>query len=87
MHGIVAFVLFMALLTWIVIRLKKKKSYFGMYLMAIIALDCMIEHHMIEVAFNTFLVFAFANLDTILGESENETHKEDSEKKVKTVAE
>ena len=31
------------------------------------AFDCMIEHHMIEVAFNTFLVFAFANLDPVLG--------------------
>ena len=66
MYGIVAFLIFMGLLTWIVIRLMKKKDYFGMYLMAIIAVDCMIEHHMIEIAYNTFLVFAFADLDPVL---------------------
>lgn len=65
MYGIIAFVVFMALLTWIVIRLMKKKNYFGMFLMAIIAFDLMIEHHIIEVAYNTFLVLAFANLDTL----------------------
>ena len=74
MNGIVAFVVFMAILTWIVIRLKKRKLYFGMFLMAVIALDCMIEHHMIEIAYNTFLVCAFANLDTII------------EKKARTVS-
>ena len=66
MHGIVAFIIFMALLTWVQIRLKKKKAYFGMFLMAVVAFDCMIEHHMIEVAFNTFLVLAFADMGGIL---------------------
>lgn len=65
MYGIVAFVIFMGLLTWIVIRLMKKKNYFGMFLMAVIALDLMIEHHIIEIAYNTFLVLAFANLDSL----------------------
>ena len=44
--------------------------------MAVIALDCMIEHHMIEVAFNTFLVFAFADLDPVLGKEERGETKE-----------
>ena len=65
MYGIVAFVIFMGLLTWIVIRLMKKKNYFGMFLMAVIALDLMVEHHIIEIAYNTFLVIAFANLDSL----------------------
>ena len=65
MYGIVAFVIFMALLTWIVIRLMKKNNYFGMYLMAVIAFDLMIEHHIIEIAYNTFLLLAFADLEPL----------------------
>ncbi|MCR5012780.1 MAG: hypothetical protein K6A72_10580 [Lachnospiraceae bacterium] len=71
MYGIVAFVIIMALLTWIVIRLMKRKNYFGVFLMAIIAFDLMIEHHIIEVAYNTFLVLAFANLDTLYNSKED----------------
>ena len=65
MYGIVAFVVFMGLLTWITIRLLKRKNYFGMFLMMVIAFDLMIEHHMIEISYNTFLVLAFANLDKL----------------------
>ena len=67
MYGIVAFLIFMALLTWIQIRLKKRKAYFAMYLMALVALDCMMEHHMTEVAFNIFLLMAFCDLDKVPG--------------------
>ncbi|MBR4543120.1 MAG: hypothetical protein IKO53_02810 [Lachnospiraceae bacterium] len=67
MYGIVAFAVFMSLLTWIVIRLMKRKNYFGMFLMTVIAFDLMIEHHIIEIAYNTFLVLAFADLDPLSG--------------------
>ena len=63
MYGIVAFGIYLALLTGIQLRLKKRGAYFAMFLMALVAIDCMMEHHMIEVSFNTFLLLAFADLD------------------------
>lgn len=54
--GIVLFI-------WIVISFKarEEKNWFLLWIVAIISVQCMIEHHMLEVAYNPFLWAVFAN--------------------------
>ena len=85
MYGVVAFAIYMTLLTGIQIRLNKRKAYFAMFLMTLVAADCMMEHHMIEVAFNTFLVLAFADMDTLPWLNRKEEMGEDSPGKNKNI--
>lgn len=51
------------LFLWIIISFKarEEKNWFLLWIVAIISVQCMIEHHMLEVAYNPFLWAVFAN--------------------------
>lgn len=62
MYGWVAFVLILGLIGWSQYRLYKNKQTFKMYLLAVLSLQFMMEHHILEPAYNIFLLLPFANL-------------------------
>lgn len=70
MYGLVAFVLILILFTWIQYRLLKKKQTFRMYILAVLSLHFMMEHHLLEPAYDIFLLLPFASLDTLISGSE-----------------
>ncbi|MBP5609142.1 MAG: hypothetical protein J6X66_12875 [Lachnospiraceae bacterium] len=63
MYGVVAFVLVLAIYTGIQYRLLKKKQTLRMFIMAVIALNCFLEHRMIDTAYNLFILLPFVSLD------------------------
>lgn len=54
------------LFIWIIIsfRARKEKNWIFLWIVAIISVQCMIEHHMIEIAYNPFILAVFA--DTVV---------------------
>ncbi|MBR5421951.1 MAG: hypothetical protein IK115_12475 [Lachnospiraceae bacterium] len=77
MYGIVAFVLILLLLTAIQWKLMKKGQTFRMFIMAIVALSCFFEHHMLELGCNIFLLVLFAKLPETEEGSVESTDKEE----------
>ena len=71
MYGWVAFILIMGLLLWAQYRLLKNKQTFKMYILAVLSLQFMMEHHILEPAYNIFLLLPFAG--GIVSESEKMT--------------
>ncbi|MBO6205629.1 MAG: hypothetical protein J6O73_01700 [Lachnospiraceae bacterium] len=63
MYGWIAFLLILGLILWSQYRLFKKKQTFKMYILAVLALHFMMEHHILEPAYNIFLLLPFADLD------------------------
>ncbi len=62
MYGVIAFVAAIAVFTAIQYRLMKKNRLFWMFIMAIVALNCFIEHHMLDTGYNIFILLLFASL-------------------------
>ncbi|MCR5128917.1 MAG: hypothetical protein K6B69_12545 [Lachnospiraceae bacterium] len=62
MYGVVAFVLFLLIFTGIQWRLKKEKQFFRMFILAVVALHCFMEHRWIDMAYDLFLLVAFSDL-------------------------
>lgn len=63
MYGVVALIVFLAIYTGIQCRLMKKKQTMRMFIMAIVALNCLLEHRMIDLAYNVFLLLPFVCID------------------------
>ncbi len=70
MYGIVAFALIISVFTVIQWRLMKKRQIFRMYLLAVLALHFVMEHHILEPAYNIFLLLCFAKLPDIQGNTD-----------------
>ena len=63
MYGWVAAVLILGLILWSQYRLYKKKQTFRMFVLAVLSLHFMMEHHILEPAYNIFLLLPFADLE------------------------
>ncbi len=61
-NGFLMFSLSLFWTTGIQYRLMKHQQLFAMSLMTIIALQCMMEHHLLDMAYNVFLLMLFADL-------------------------
>lgn len=59
-YGLLVFGL--VLFVWIIIsfRARKEKNWILLWIVAVISVQCMIEHHMLEIAYNPFILAAFA---------------------------
>ena len=75
MYGWVAFVLILGLMILGQYRLMQKKQTFRMYLLAVLALHFTMEHHILEPAYNIFLLLPFASLAGLTGEQSEITKK------------
>ena len=82
MYGWVAFLLIIGLMVWSQYRLYKRKQTLRMYLLAVLSLHFMMEHHILEPAYNIFLLLPFAGLACLDksggvkgAEVKNEEHK------------
>ncbi len=71
LYGIVGLLLMLATSTYAQFRLKKEGQLFRMFLLALVALDCFVEHHWTETGYNVFLFLPFAVI-TAKTESEKE---------------
>ena len=63
-HGVVVFVLIISIMTLIQMKLKNMGMHYEMFLLAIIALDCTMEQHIIDISYNVFVLLLFARLST-----------------------
>ena len=81
MYGWVAFVLILGLILWLQFRLYKKKKTFQMFVLAVLSLQFMMEHHILEPAYNIFLLLPFACLDDSEEKSSVMASKAGSEEK------
>ncbi len=79
-NGIVALLVLLALATYSQVRLKKEGHVLRMFLLALVAMHCFVEHHWTEVGYNIFLVLPFM----ILPKDYDEGEKRDSEEPPKT---
>lgn len=77
MYGVVAFVLFLLLFTGIQWRLKKEKMVFRMFILAVVALHCFMEHRWIDMAYDLFLLVAFADLGENVTIAQEDGKRED----------
>lgn len=59
-YGIMMFLAVMAIFIASSRRAEKRKDIYLMWILALIFLQCMFEHHMLEIAYNPFLFFVFA---------------------------
>ena len=75
MYGWVAFVLILGLLILLQCRLYKEKQTFKMYLLAVLSLHFMMEHHILEPAYNIFLILPFAQLPVIVKNTKRSKEK------------
>lgn len=75
------------LLIWLCIGLKAKRDQDIVLLLvlAIISVQCMVEHHMIEVAYNPFLMALFATLERNCDVEVNGLYKLNCEKRRKAI--
>ncbi len=60
--GLIVFTVIVGLMTYIQIRLYKEKMYYNMFILAIVALDCAMEHHIVDFSYNTFALLTWATL-------------------------
>ena len=81
MYGWVAFILILGLMIWSQYRLLQKKQTFQMYIVAVLALHFMMEHHILEPAYNIFLLLPFADLDMMKYRPDSRKAKKTAEKK------
>ena len=77
MYGVVAFVVFLAIFTAIQLRLLKKKQVFRMFIVAVVALHSFMEHRLIDMAYDLFLLLLFAEIPQTDGKTLEEETKED----------
>ena len=61
-NGIVIFVLFLGIMTYLSVRLYRKGMFYELFLLAVVALDCALEHHIIDISYNIFIVLALSEL-------------------------
>lgn len=63
-YGVVLFVLTILAFLWLSIRAKKTGKRYLLVILSIVALQSVIEHHMLEIAYNLFNLLIFANLNS-----------------------
>lgn len=78
-YGLLITVVAMGILTAAGIRLKKEHLYYELFLLSVAALDCAMEHHILDISVNLFPVLAFAGLD-----GQRERAREASAEKLQT---
>ena len=66
-NGVLIFFVIMGLMTWLQIRLYKARRYFAMFVLAIFAIDCIMESQLALLPFNTFILLAFCQLSPKAG--------------------
>lgn len=60
--GLIVFIVLVGLMTLVQFKLYKEKMFYELFLVAIVALDCAMEHHIIDFSYNTFALLAWASL-------------------------
>ena len=76
MYGWVAFLLILGLLIFAQIRLYKQKKTFQMFILAVLSLHFLMEHHILEPAYNIFLLLPFAGYGEAKEEKKNNSSGE-----------
>lgn len=71
-YGLIAYVLIVGLMTLLSYRLYKAGRYYQLFLMAIVALDCFIEHHLSDMSYNVFALMAFCSFSKTTSHSSEE---------------
>lgn len=74
--GIVPFLFYIVSMT--AVQIRQKKFIYGTLILAVCALSCIEEHHLIEIPYNVFILLLFADL-----ESDKKLLPEDNKKQVK----
>lgn len=62
-EGVVVFITIMSLFFVAEVRLFKKKDYYTMFVLFVFALDCAVEHHIMEAAYSVLIYLAYCDLD------------------------
>lgn len=60
-YGIVLFVMVLVMFLFDAYKLRQKKQYYMLTALALMLLQCTMEHHMIEIAYNPFLFLVFSD--------------------------
>ena len=76
MYGIIGLLMMLALSTGTMYKLKREGHGFRLFLIALVALDCFVEHHWTETGYNIFLILPFIMLPEKAVCKERETEKE-----------
>lgn len=61
-YGTVLFILTILGFLWLAIRVKRTKRRYMLVLLAVMALQSVIEHHLIDIAYNPFVLLIFSNI-------------------------
>lgn len=62
LDGIVVFLLFIGVMLLLSIRMHRARMYYELFILAVVAADCTLEHHLIDISYNVFSVLAFSNM-------------------------
>ena len=62
-RGVLIFLLICGMMTYIAYKAYKRRNYIVLSVVAVIALHCMIEHHLFDLSYNFFLLLALARWD------------------------
>jgi hypothetical protein len=61
--GLVILDVVLAIITTLSLRERRRDSYFRLMILTVVSLQSMIEHHLIEIAYNPFLLLLFAEYE------------------------
>ena len=61
--GIAVTVVLIGGMTVLMIRYTRKRMYYIVFLLTLVALNCLVEHHLIEFFYNLFPLMFFANYE------------------------
>lgn len=73
--GMVLFCVVMAMHLWNQIQLRRNAMYAGMLVLCLLFVQCMVEHHMMEIAYNPFLFMILADKKSLVGIDNNGERK------------
>lgn len=68
-NGLLALTILLLIMTLLQVKLSRHGMHYRMFLMAIVALDCAIEHHMANLSFNVFGLLLFTDFVYLQQES------------------
>jgi len=63
-YGVIAFALILGIMTWAQLRLYKEKRYYAVFILAIFAIDGLMEYWIIKIGYNIFILLASCSLMT-----------------------
>ena len=64
-QGVVIYLIMMAALWYVLHRMAKARQFYGLCLLALFAAICAMEHHILDVAFDPFLLMTFAAIENV----------------------